>query len=247
MIIRRITEQLRAHDWETVVVELLLVVTAIFLGLQVSNWNEGRKELAEGYYLLDLLHRQLVDKIRVDEEEIVSLTQRSTQIEHFAKLLHAESWTEEEFQRFKDQHRATYHTFNQMQRPSALKQLIELGKSDRVRSRQMQERLYELDADYEAAIQQTQISNQLVTEAGLVIVMEMPYGTREDLYAIPVLPDVLLKNRELKSAWRLVSTMNRIQLDELIRLQESRREMRDDLITYLSDHSNPVFEREQPD
>jgi hypothetical protein len=247
MIIRRITEQLRAHDWGTVVVELLLVVTAIFLGLQVSNWNEGRIERAEGYYLLDLLHRQLVDEIRVDEEEIVSLTQRNTQIKRFAKLLHAESWTEEEFQQFKDQHRATYHTFNEMQRPSALKQLIELGKSDRVRSRQLQERLYELDADYEAAIQQGQISNQVVMEAGRVIMMEMPYGTREDLYAIPVLPDVLLKNRELKSAFRLISTMNRIQLDELIRLQESQREMRDELITYLSDHSNPVFDHEQPD
>ena len=247
MINRRITEQLRAHDWGTVVLELLVVVIGIFLGLQVNNWNEGRKEQAEGYYLLDLLHRQLVDEIRVDEEEIVSFTQRNTQIEHVAKLLHAESWTEEEFQQFKDQHVAVYYTFDELQRPPALKQLIELGKSDRVRSRPLQERLYELDADYETAISQSQLSNQFITEAGRVIVMEMPYGTREDLSAIPVLPEVLLKNRELRSAFRLVSTMNRIQLNELNRLQESRREMRDELIRYLSDHSNPVFEREQPD
>ena len=247
MINRRITEQLRAHDWGTVVLELLVVVIGIFLGLQVNSWNEARKEQAEGYYLLDLLHRQLVDEIRVDEEEIVSFTQRNTQIKHVAQLLYAESWTEEEFQQFKDQHVAIYYVFNELRRPPALRQLIDLGKSDRVRSRQLQERLYELDADYVTAIQQSQISHQFISEAGRVIVMEMPYGTREDLSALPVLPEVLLKNRELKSAFRLVSTMHRIQLSELGRLQESRREMRDELITYLSDHSNPVFEREQPD
>jgi hypothetical protein len=246
MITRRITEKLRAHDWGTVVLELLVVVIGIFLGLQVNNWNEGRKEQAEGYYLLDLLHRQLVDEIRVDEEEIVSFTQHNTQIEHVAKLLHAESWTEEEFQQFKDQHVAVYYAFNKLQRPPALKQLIELGKSDRVRSMQLQERLYELDADYETAIQQSQISNQFTTEAGRVIVSEMPYGTREDLSAIPVLPEVLLENRNLKSAFRVILNMNKLQLYELDRLQESRREMRDELIAYLSDHSNPVLERGQP-
>ena len=247
MITRRITEQLLAHDWKTVVLELLVVGTGIFLGLQANNWNEGRKEQAEGYYLLDLLHSQLANEIRVDAEEIASMTQRNTQVEHVAKLLHAENWTEDEFQQFKEQHGAAFYTYGELQRPPALKQLIQLGKSDRVRSRQLQERLYELDADYETAIEQSQISNQFISEAGRVISMEMPYGTRENLYAIPVLPEVLLKNRELRSAFRLVSTMNRIQSNELGRLQESRREMRDELITYLSDHSNPVFEREQPD
>lgn len=44
MILRRLAEGVRKQDWFTVVVEVLIVVVGIFLGLQVDDWNEARKD-----------------------------------------------------------------------------------------------------------------------------------------------------------------------------------------------------------
>ena len=42
MVIRRILESLRSRNLSMFVVELLIVIVGVFIGLQVSNWNEAR-------------------------------------------------------------------------------------------------------------------------------------------------------------------------------------------------------------
>lgn len=40
MILRRITEHVNAQNWFAVGVDFLIVVVGVFIGIQVSNWNE---------------------------------------------------------------------------------------------------------------------------------------------------------------------------------------------------------------
>ena len=42
MILRRITANFRRQDWTAVVVELVIVILGVFIGMQVSNWNQDR-------------------------------------------------------------------------------------------------------------------------------------------------------------------------------------------------------------
>ncbi len=42
MILRPFTERLRKLDWSAIAVELLIVVLGVFIGIQVSNWNQAR-------------------------------------------------------------------------------------------------------------------------------------------------------------------------------------------------------------
>jgi hypothetical protein len=52
MILRRLAEQLKQQNWIAIGVELVIVVLGVFIGLQVSNWNEARTERAtEAAYL----------------------------------------------------------------------------------------------------------------------------------------------------------------------------------------------------
>ena len=44
MILRRLTENLRAQNWTAIAIEFLIVVTGVFIGTQVANWNQGRLE-----------------------------------------------------------------------------------------------------------------------------------------------------------------------------------------------------------
>ena len=56
MIIQRAAHALKVQDWSTIMIELLVVVVGIFLGLQVDDWNDKRKEAArEEAYLQRLL------------------------------------------------------------------------------------------------------------------------------------------------------------------------------------------------
>ena len=243
MIIRRILDELRKQEWGTALLELLIVVIGIFLGFQASNWNEDRKAQSEGYFYLDLLRRQLNDEIRTTEEITASMTASNSQIRHVAGLLYAKSWTDEEFQQFKDQHWAIYASFGVFHRPSALRQLVDTEKIDLVRSRQLQEKLFDFDAVYSGAIQQSKITDHYVTEALHVISMGIPYGTTENLNAIPVSPEELLNNRDIKAAFRVISIMNGFQLESFDVLQQSQTETRDELDTYLSAQSYSVVER----
>jgi hypothetical protein len=60
MILRRLTANLRAQNWTAITIEFLIVVVGVFIGTQVSNWNESRKEKAETQRMLE----QLVPELR---------------------------------------------------------------------------------------------------------------------------------------------------------------------------------------
>jgi hypothetical protein len=44
MILRRLTENLRAQNWTAITIEFLIVVVGVFIGTQVANWNQQRLE-----------------------------------------------------------------------------------------------------------------------------------------------------------------------------------------------------------
>lgn len=48
MVIRRIREHVTAHNWFAVMIDIGIVVLGVFLGTQVSNWNEARIEAQQG-------------------------------------------------------------------------------------------------------------------------------------------------------------------------------------------------------
>lgn len=55
MILRRLSQHLRDQNWAAITIEFVLLVVGVFLGIQVANWNDGRKErAAEQRYLVEL-------------------------------------------------------------------------------------------------------------------------------------------------------------------------------------------------
>ena len=52
MILRRLTENLRAQNWTAIGIEFLIVVGGVFVGTQVSNWNAQRLEKRETQRML---------------------------------------------------------------------------------------------------------------------------------------------------------------------------------------------------
>jgi hypothetical protein len=42
MLLRRVIEHLRKQEWTAIAIDFVIVVVGVFVGLQVSNWNEAR-------------------------------------------------------------------------------------------------------------------------------------------------------------------------------------------------------------
>lgn len=59
MILRRLTSSLKEQHWTTIVIELLIVIIGVFIGTQVSNWNEGRIEKQQTVRMLQQLDPEL--------------------------------------------------------------------------------------------------------------------------------------------------------------------------------------------
>ena len=52
MIFKRAAARLRAQDWVAITIELGIVIIGVFIGIQVSNWNQERLEKRETTQLL---------------------------------------------------------------------------------------------------------------------------------------------------------------------------------------------------
>ena len=64
MIFKRAVARLRAQDWVAITIELAIVVVGVFIGMQVSNWNQERIEQRETERLLANLVPELQGQLQ---------------------------------------------------------------------------------------------------------------------------------------------------------------------------------------
>ena len=70
MILSRAIEQLKQQHWASVFIELVVVVLGVFIGLQVDNWTDGRKERARERVYLQGIAADLGESIDSIKESI---------------------------------------------------------------------------------------------------------------------------------------------------------------------------------
>ncbi len=74
MILRRLTEHVKAQNWFAVAIDFVIVVVGVFIGIQVSNWNAARADrVSERHYLAQL--RQDLKLIQVEVRDQIEFEQ----------------------------------------------------------------------------------------------------------------------------------------------------------------------------
>jgi hypothetical protein len=63
MILRRLSAELRTQNWTTIAIELAIVIIGVFVGNQVSNWNEARLQKEQTARTLEQLRPELNGEI----------------------------------------------------------------------------------------------------------------------------------------------------------------------------------------
>ncbi|MBP6596570.1 MAG: hypothetical protein KA196_03560 [Arenimonas sp.] len=91
MSLRKFVQGLRERDWLSVVLEVLIVVVGVIIALQVSNWNDDRKDAVRGNdYLLRMQNELRGDVRRLDD---ISGFWAAVNGQGLAALAHAEHGT----------------------------------------------------------------------------------------------------------------------------------------------------------
>lgn len=77
MILRRISENIRTQNWFVVLIEFVILVVGVFMGLQVQDWNDARKERIEERELIVRLYEETQGLLQVQREVLAELNTRA--------------------------------------------------------------------------------------------------------------------------------------------------------------------------
>lgn len=86
MILRRLSQSLKEQNWVAIWLEFVLLVVGVFLGIEVANWNDARRDReAEAIYLdrLDREIRQILPEVDSSRDEVVETLARIDQVWDF--------------------------------------------------------------------------------------------------------------------------------------------------------------------
>ena len=68
MILRRITEHVKAQNWTAVALDFIIVVVGVFIGIQVANWNDARTNKYRESEILKTIY----DELQEDRAEFLT-------------------------------------------------------------------------------------------------------------------------------------------------------------------------------
>lgn len=72
MLLRRITQHVKEQNWTAVALDFLIVVVGVFIGIQVSNWNEARSNREEAHQVLVRLYDEVSELLEIQKAEYAS-------------------------------------------------------------------------------------------------------------------------------------------------------------------------------
>ncbi|MEO8010880.1 MAG: hypothetical protein ABI650_04475, partial [Dokdonella sp.] len=88
MILRRVIEHVKTQNWFAVGIDFAIVVVGVYMGIEVANWNDARRDrVAEAVYL-DRLGREIseiVPEVEASHESVRNRLHRMVEVRDFFK------------------------------------------------------------------------------------------------------------------------------------------------------------------
>ena len=95
MLLRRITEHVRAQNWFAVGIDFAIVVIGVYIGIQVSNWNdEVRVRSLEASYL-SRVGDELMSNIEMFEAEVAAARESRAVLSNFIAVMESQPSADE--------------------------------------------------------------------------------------------------------------------------------------------------------
>lgn len=141
MLLRRITEHVKTQNWTAVGLDFAIVVVGVFVGLQVSTWNEARQLQNEEYATLVRLQGEAEDIVEFWQEYIFFSKQMNNNRRQLLEVLARGRMNEEEREEIDDAFMRLSHypanspprtVYNELAASGGLKLISDVGARDAV-------------------------------------------------------------------------------------------------------------------
>lgn len=206
MILRRFMTHLKEQNWIAVGLDVLVVITGIFLGFQVNTWNETRKNTNDAIYYLTELNTLVQEEIsQISSEDIPASTEALTHRQRAIELLYLDNWNKSERKEFSLKHRSIYVAHSEKIKPPALFALYDNGKMEHINSREVQSAIQHINEAYYNFNGYISLLRGVQLNAQNDAVAVIEYGLSDNLMEITTESEILLSEKSLKSAFRILT------------------------------------------
>lgn len=81
MLLRRVIEHVKAQNWTAIGIDFIIVIVGVFIGIQVSNWNEDRQNASrtQSYY------NRLVDDLESERRGLLARLDYMAVVEKYGR------------------------------------------------------------------------------------------------------------------------------------------------------------------
>ncbi len=146
MLLRRFMKHVTDQNWLAVGIDLLVVIGGIFLGMQVTEWNDERKDRVLERAYLERLSDDLTHNIDVLQALTNFHTSTRRHMNDTAELLMAERWDEDEHQRLIQQGFAWSAYPSAQLRMGTWEELVSTGRLSIIKDQELLTLLQQNDA-----------------------------------------------------------------------------------------------------
>ena len=141
MLLRSVTQHVRSQNWFAVFIDFIIVVVGVFVGLQVQDWNDSRKDRVEEQRLLSRLSSETRALLDAHRTELDTLEARAAVLTNVNPVLFSQL-PARPITPVECRHIAGSHSYR---RPPdelpVLDEILETGRFDLLRDPQIKEHL----------------------------------------------------------------------------------------------------------
>ncbi len=238
MIIQRLAAAIRRQDWFQVTIEIFIVVIGIFLGLQVSEWNEKREARIEERDYIERLVTELEATIAFNDGVILELDQSHNKLPLALDMVYSGRLSDENMEEFEGYFYSGVYFPHPTLQSSAITEMIATGKVAIISSVNIKNEIIR----YNNAIidQQTNITGQFTeflntrNEINENIRLAPDYW---DSKKILDGPEEIINNRALMGKISFINEFQTKQLEQIGTFHEHTKELESLLRVHLQDTS----------
>lgn len=146
MLLRRVIEHVKAQNWTAVALDFVIVVVGVFMGIQVSNWNDARSERVLSNDYLLAFQRDLSADSKMLQIEIEA---RKLQLENALAVLEYFEGESLDVSAFFEAYYAVLYARSTSPNRNTMDELLNSGSLRLIRNSQTRTGLLDLYSTYE--------------------------------------------------------------------------------------------------
>ena len=151
MLLRRITKHVKDQNWFAVGLDFFIVVVGVFIGIQVSNWNDSLADIAKEAQALEGLRSDFQQMDIVVERAIAFHERAFGGLQAVVEALEAEKLPDADIAKFEDGLRYGYRSAAVTAVSSTLSELTSTGQINLLRDAKLRKALTEYELFRESA------------------------------------------------------------------------------------------------